>query len=735
MSNKGASPVGARVNHLLSKTRAFVNECQPGRNGSHKQFEDFVGENRHFHNQWNLLGIYICGYIFRPLLGDTAELLSERGEHPYNFRFKWTREGLEESKYLLHEMFSFTRTTLQSDIVPLPFGKFCPEYLLHLPAPLSPKIPNLHKSENDLRSDWTCHYCTLGEMSFYLYAWRLLLRHSQVSGWNAPFSTQAVSLVPRQAYALQPVSPTIWNVPNLGIVETPLGNFETPERKWLDHVPTIRNSAAADWWRRQCERLDGGGSIANSWLADWKAIGLVTQTKAGKRLVTSDSLCAMIRYAMFLAGRDRIAIRRSLAQSLHQLSEAPSVEIDQLADIDAILQPIVYRRLAIEHDRDVKQSLLLKDLVLNFHALVRFPVLPYFYWSALDPAPRSHLALPIWRSFSSPTKTFCWREDPRSVDDCRSLANCAVNEVSVAGIAVLAVRPLDELDWTIRRPPRGSTYPLVGGKRLRAIRAYVELLAQIPAEEVYYSKLQQRFFSMKHAGYLNHEIMEPVEQLAGQYDLLLQRIEGSELESHISLHRHVFQPLIRFCYTQMKSFEVIGGKPTKWTPQAICISDFVRILGVILGDETCNKETQPTPRLQLESTGFTIKVEPSEDFTWEVDTYKAVAMIREMVVNAQRVTFEANRNTPVEVMIVRHTDLVKVTVLDKGTGIPRENWGRIFELDFSSRGENIGGIGLYLVHQYATAAGGEIKVANSVVDSDTTLELTLPLQQNLLSKE
>ncbi|QJW95900.1 sensor histidine kinase [Frigoriglobus tundricola] len=57
---------------------------------------------------------------------------------------------------------------------------------------------------------------------------------------------------------------------------------------------------------------------------------------------------------------------------------------------------------------------------------------------------------------------------------------------------------------------------------------------------------------------------------------------------------------------------------------------------------------------------------------------------------------------------------VAVTVADTGCGMPEEVRAKMFELFFTTKGERGTGLGLAMVHEAVTAAGGHIEVESEV---------------------
>lgn len=80
-----------------------------------------------------------------------------------------------------------------------------------------------------------------------------------------------------------------------------------------------------------------------------------------------------------------------------------------------------------------------------------------------------------------------------------------------------------------------------------------------------------------------------------------------------------------------------------------------------------------------------------------------------------------------EVSSKRDGDAVRISLRDDGTGMPGEVASRVFEPFFSTKPADSGtGLGLAVVHELVTQAGGTITVS-SVPSSGTVFEIALPL--------
>jgi signal transduction histidine kinase len=67
-------------------------------------------------------------------------------------------------------------------------------------------------------------------------------------------------------------------------------------------------------------------------------------------------------------------------------------------------------------------------------------------------------------------------------------------------------------------------------------------------------------------------------------------------------------------------------------------------------------------------------------------------------------------------------DRVSILVRDEGGGIPSELQARIFEADFTTKGNKGTGLGLFVVKQVCEQYGGKIAVSSSESGTEFTLD-------------
>ncbi|MFT4514660.1 MAG: PAS domain S-box-containing protein [Planctomycetota bacterium] len=88
------------------------------------------------------------------------------------------------------------------------------------------------------------------------------------------------------------------------------------------------------------------------------------------------------------------------------------------------------------------------------------------------------------------------------------------------------------------------------------------------------------------------------------------------------------------------------------------------------------------------------------------------------------------RRQQILVKFARHNDIVIVSVIDHGPGVPEELRGRLFEPFYSTKAAGVGtGLGLTVVQSVAAGHGGRIEICETP-GGGSTFELLLPISAN-----
>jgi len=137
----------------------------------------------------------------------------------------------------------------------------------------------------------------------------------------------------------------------------------------------------------------------------------------------------------------------------------------------------------------------------------------------------------------------------------------------------------------------------------------------------------------------------------------------------------------------------------------------------------------------LQDTAIEIDLDPGLPCVW-VDEDQMKQVVMNMLVNAQHATERGgsiavrSRLCPAPAGHERgtgSTDMVEISIIDTGCGIPEQDLQRIFDPFFTSKGVGKGtGLGLSVSHGIVEAHGGTIKV-ESTVGKGSAFRVYLPV--------
>lgn len=298
----------------------------------------------------------------------------------------------------------------------------------------------------DKRSPYV--YCPIGEVSFFLYAWRLLFRHCQGTdnSLSSPFEKR------KRLSLSEGGVPACRNIWDKGFWESSAAAH--PEWDWVIALEELERSdsvgqldeAASRFarkvqvqWNKWHQKLDTEPARfyvpGQPWASDWFSLGLLSgqPAQAHSHARPTDTLTSLIRFALRVnGGRGQQSKLEGYVDLVRDAAQTKSaVSWQALEDLDGILQDAVHLFLTAR----VNGNASLLSLFSELHTLARFPVVPFFYWTAVDRLPKEHFVFPIWESWRFPVSV--------------RLPNGAQGEPPVltlpaVGIALLAIRPMSE---------------------------------------------------------------------------------------------------------------------------------------------------------------------------------------------------------------------------------------------------------------------------------------------------
>ena len=313
-----------------------------------------------------------------------------------------------------------------------PGSRVVPEYVKDLPIrDADTLITNL---DEHIRQEFGIHYVPYGEMVAFMLMWRRLVRRihgGNVAMWN--LEAWAPSLSPYERLLAQ-----------------------TLAGAGLDK---ISNDSRADLGGTLAEYDDPDPDTG--WKLDVRRLLLTPDQHAAWGEIP-DHGRAPLQAFLGAAG---------FSEDFTEISEG---------FVDRLLSADIFVGLAPEVCDPTELTAALNRL----HTISRFPILPYFYWSAISRRPRSHAVVPIWASITAPLKK------PISTP--------------VVGMAVIDLAPLEQLDPTytpsqsVRYATADPAAPDGPGRsvgdqervRLRHVCSALRLIAQPQIDKIYYGRIQ-----------------------------------------------------------------------------------------------------------------------------------------------------------------------------------------------------------------------------------------------------
>lgn len=327
-------------------------------------------------------------------------------------------------------------------------GKQLPEYLAWLPqrsiASAVESTGNCETSQsstNALRERYGWHYCPYGEVAFFLYMWRLLLWASICFGrpstiaWRqilggSDFGEQIDFITSQRGISL------IWAASHW------VGRSDGYEKILYESTFTKKSEFAhREWVKQGLEYFDGVHSAATSrWT--WELRNLLLTCDDGE---STPALGPALRFAhAVLLAYDRSGPSELISLS-NELRQAGILDHGWKFNGSGTDHCDRYLRLAalawLSSCLDDKTFDTWDDAIAELHRRSRFPIIPYFYWNAIDRAPKTHAVVPVWRSWTAPVRAFVYSSEPSSPLQAPKLVHCTTG---IVGVSVVGMGPLKE---------------------------------------------------------------------------------------------------------------------------------------------------------------------------------------------------------------------------------------------------------------------------------------------------
>ncbi|MBI1979831.1 MAG: hypothetical protein HYS58_03610 [Elusimicrobia bacterium] len=410
----------------LAVEPADSDEIWRNRNRVREKVEKLIKSNQ-FTAFCQQLGLLSAGFLFVEIAHKSVIFFSgpqtdgeEKRRPSYLTNYIWRQSKNKRFSNLVHELFVSIRDR-QKHAVRQAGGVHCEDFYVNLPH------PNEIAARNDesFRADYGIHYCSIGEVLFFLYTWRLLSRFCDLKGNTAIFKPGTITF--RSRFNRQKV------------------RFD-----WDTDDPFVERSVSQmSEWRRALDILFPKGR--NSWRNEWKNLALINDR--GKPTVWLNCLLEYVKKRKLLEAR-------------------PPGRIE---DLDLILQRAVQALIQLGKKSTAKEQL------ARLHNTARFPLLPFYFWTALDRSPKTYLVSPVWISPQYQAEV--------------GISSTSKRQISAVGLALCGVAPLAKLDSSLSQG--GSYPPEVSPTDPRDLIELLNLMARPLVELNFYAPLADELFALQ----------------------------------------------------------------------------------------------------------------------------------------------------------------------------------------------------------------------------------------------
>jgi hypothetical protein len=287
-------------------------------------------------------------------------------------------------------------------------------------------------------------YCYTGEVVFFVYAWRWLLKYAQYSGFDSTIDIQNPYISNRTKIGENIWRSDFWK-------DDRLENL--PIHRWMSSISSSRShfklskkdskefDQLKEYWKKATQ-YDDWTSISNyDFLKEWNNLGLDKSTSDTADTVRS----ALLSYCRHILKQlpnstslsfepnpdilksesidiERYAIHEEANARINYILSLPNKEreeeLKKLPDtyykkeyLDSFFRLVIYKSLvsSIANTDDTKldhTSINVLDLFKELHKKARFPILPSYFQTLFseERLPVEHFCFPLAQSFSSPFK-------------------------------------------------------------------------------------------------------------------------------------------------------------------------------------------------------------------------------------------------------------------------------------------------------------------------------------------
>ncbi len=355
-------------------------------------------------------------------------------EIPYDWRYqskgvKTIAKDYDEYHYLVDAMFIQVRN--EQNLISR--DRPSPDFYRHLPRTKSPSRRYLLPFEGKLAETFKMIYCTSGEILFFMYAWRLLVRIIQEKG----FTEELEMDLSYETFANGGNRYNFWE--EVAKAKNYIGNswYEGLLNQSKTNAEYIEKGIEGTW-NKLLKEVDHY-PIENM-SEEYKRLGLV---KGNERQSATAELVSLLDYALHIAEnflgwkykknehieyethhwQKRTLTKQGILSYLHKLYEeldlrSQVLEEDRTFNNNSKTEQLSFETIINDYQLDyclqkiVKSFLLqivrkldvtrasIKDILYKLHLESRFPILPYYYTLAAGNShfPKEHVVYCLWNS-------------------------------------------------------------------------------------------------------------------------------------------------------------------------------------------------------------------------------------------------------------------------------------------------------------------------------------------------
>jgi len=326
---------------------------------------------------------YMLSYLMEELTGDRLNQAARFVDRMFllmrDLQDPWGQKGLKLPEYFQHVPFSYINDSMDKKTRP---KIKCADWTLDGTSNQPDELFQLAvDTERLIRESYGVHYCPLGEMIFYTYAWRLLVREAVTSinpsndftnnGELSIWENSKWKEIDSEGKKTYEGHLALWVREGL--------TFLNPEFK-------LSNKVSKEKFAEDFDIFPVYTGITEPWLEDSIHIGFLEHQNNMKPW-KGIKFKALMRYVN--------AFFPEYTKKINEIDSNTNI-IEQAKNIDTLMRKLLQALLGSKTSIEKLQIL---------HENSRFPIIPYFYWNAIQPEyPKTHLVCPVWSSFSTPLK-------------------------------------------------------------------------------------------------------------------------------------------------------------------------------------------------------------------------------------------------------------------------------------------------------------------------------------------